>query len=75
MFLGCKQINPVENTGKPRKIVFKEKTTPRLITIFTYSDDSSSPNLDIFDVILTTHTSPPCGKVCLKVQKNKKQIS
>lgn len=71
VFLGCKQINPVENSGKPRKIVFKEKTTPRKITIFTYSDDSSSPNLDIFEVILTTHTSPPCGRVCLKFQNQK----
>lgn len=62
VFLGCKQIKPVDNTGNPRKILFKETTTPRSITIFTYADGSSSPCLDIFDLILSTNTSPPCER-------------
>lgn len=73
VFLGCKEINPVEHTGNPRKIVIKETTTPRAITIFAYADGNSSPNLDIFDVILSTHTSPPCEIVSLNVQNPNKE--
>lgn len=64
VYLGCKLLDPV--TGKPRQIRFKETSTPRLIKIFTYADGNSSPTLDIFDLIISTYTCPPCERVCLK---------